>query len=155
MGTRKYSKQVVRLGLIVGAILIALWQAPRKSLQSPIAGVTLSTVSGRSKHGTSSASPANLPPDFFMNALLAPVCFILSLLALAPAAAATLAETRAQAEKGDAKAQLELAKAYRDGKGVPFDNDAAIQWCRKAAEQGLAEAQSILGFVYAEPFACD
>ena len=35
-------------------------------------------------------------------------------------------------------------------RGVPEDDAEAVRWCRKAAEQGLAAAQYMLGFMYAE-----
>ena len=34
--------------------------------------------------------------------------------------------------------------------GVPKDHREAVRWCRKAAEQGIATAQSNLGFAYAK-----
>lgn len=52
------------------------------------------------------------------------------------------------AEKGDARAQLELGTSYLIGDGVPQDDVEAAKWCRKAAEQGLAEAQETLGTMY-------
>jgi len=36
------------------------------------------------------------------------------------------------------------------GQGVPQDNKSAVEWYRKAAEQGLAEAQRNLGAMYTE-----
>ena len=37
---------------------------------------------------------------------------------------------------------------YYEGKGVPQDNKQAVYWYKKAAEQGDAKAQSILGAMY-------
>jgi len=37
---------------------------------------------------------------------------------------------------------------YEKGQGVPKDYAEAMQWYRKAAEQGLASAQNNLGFMY-------
>jgi hypothetical protein len=37
---------------------------------------------------------------------------------------------------------------YRDGKGVPKDNEEALKWSRKAAERGSAAAQFSLGVMY-------
>ena len=34
--------------------------------------------------------------------------------------------------------------------GVPRDQPAAARWCRRAAEQGMPEAQDRLGIMYAE-----
>ena len=40
--------------------------------------------------------------------------------------------------------------AYTNGQGVRQDYAQAVQWYRKAAEQGLANAQSNLGVMYKE-----
>ena len=37
---------------------------------------------------------------------------------------------------------------YDSGKGVPQDHSEAVQWFRRAAEQGYAEAQFNLGVSY-------
>ena len=39
---------------------------------------------------------------------------------------------------------------YEEGQGVRQDYAQAVQWYRKAAEQGLAEAQYNLGVMYAK-----
>lgn len=39
---------------------------------------------------------------------------------------------------------------YAQGEGVPKDDVEAVTWVRKAAEQGLTEAQSTLGVMYAQ-----
>lgn len=54
---------------------------------------------------------------------------------------------QAQAEQGDAWAQLNLGAAYDNGIGTKRDVDKAIIWYRKAAEQGLAEAQFNLAHI--------
>ncbi|MBB5017816.1 serine/threonine protein kinase [Chitinivorax tropicus] len=59
-----------------------------------------------------------------------------------------LAELKQSADHGDAAAQLELANAYRNGKGVETNLETAAAWYRKAAEQGHAEAQATLGYLY-------
>ena len=60
-----------------------------------------------------------------------------------------LAEIRAGADKGDAKAQYELGRAFFSGAlGVAKDEAKAVKWFRKAAEQNLADAQYILGVCY-------
>ena len=46
--------------------------------------------------------------------------------------------------------QFKLGSMYVTGNGVPQDNREAFRWYRKAAEQGLAEAQHNLGFMYGE-----
>ena len=52
------------------------------------------------------------------------------------------------AEKGDLVAQLNLAKMYREGKGVSKDYKAAVKWFNLSAEQGNAVAQYHLGVAY-------
>lgn len=60
------------------------------------------------------------------------------------------AELVARAEKGNAKAQFNLAALYAKGEdGLPQDYAEAAKWYRKAAEQGDAEAQAALGRLYA------
>ena len=39
---------------------------------------------------------------------------------------------------------------YEEGRGVPRDDQLAVQWYRKAAEQGHAAGQNNLGWMYAE-----
>ena len=39
---------------------------------------------------------------------------------------------------------------YTEGSGVPQDFGMAVSWYRKAAEQGLAEAQANLGVMFDE-----
>ena len=39
---------------------------------------------------------------------------------------------------------------YAEGRGVARDDAEAVRWYRKAAQQGYAIAQTILGFMYAE-----
>src|SRR5438132_740500 len=60
-----------------------------------------------------------------------------------------LAEIRAGADKGDAKAQYELGRAFFSGTlGVAKDEAEAVKWFRKAAEQNVADAQYSLGVCY-------
>jgi TPR repeat protein len=56
---------------------------------------------------------------------------------------------KAQAQKGDAQAQLALGSLYASGDGVAKDLGKAAKWHRKAAEQGLAPAQFELAKDYA------
>ena len=46
---------------------------------------------------------------------------------------------------GDADAQYNLGQAYRLGRGVPVDAQAAEGWFRKAADQGHARARNAYG----------
>jgi TPR repeat protein len=60
-----------------------------------------------------------------------------------------LADTRAKAEKGDAKSQWVLGNAFEIGfLGVAKDYVEAAKWYRKAAEQGFVLAQYDLGVCY-------
>ena len=59
-----------------------------------------------------------------------------------------VAETKASAEQGDAKAQYYLGDMYEYGEGVPEDDAVAVKWYTKAAEQGHAKAQYNLGVMY-------
>ena len=49
----------------------------------------------------------------------------------------------------DAAAQFKLGVMYENGEGVPKDSVKAVEWYRKAAEQGYAPAQFKLGWMYA------
>ena len=60
----------------------------------------------------------------------------------------TFADTKKQAEQGDATAQFNLGVMYDFGEGVAEDNEAAVKWYRLAAEQGDADAQFNLGGMY-------
>src|SRR6266496_1644290 len=61
-----------------------------------------------------------------------------------------LAEIRAGADKGDAKAQYELGRAFFSGTPrVAKDEAEAVKWFLKAAEQNVADAQFSLGVCYA------
>jgi TPR repeat protein len=62
----------------------------------------------------------------------------------APKESAEVAAIRVKANAGDAQAQSTLGMSYLD-RGVPQDDAQAASWFRKAAEQGLADAQNILG----------
>ncbi len=55
---------------------------------------------------------------------------------------------RPLAAKGDAWAQFNLGRLYREGKGVPQDYTEAMKWYRLAADQGDAAAQYLLGVMY-------
>jgi hypothetical protein len=56
--------------------------------------------------------------------------------------------SRALAEQGNAKAQLDLGTRYYYGRGVPQDYGEAARWYRKAADQGDAKAQFDLGSMF-------
>ena len=52
------------------------------------------------------------------------------------------------AESGSEMAQLALANAYAQGKGVPADSEAAAKWYLRAARQGNADASLNLALSY-------
>ena len=55
----------------------------------------------------------------------------------------------AMAEAGDAEAQLALAQRYRFGVDVPQNPATAVEWFMKAADQGNAQGQFSVGYMYA------
>ena len=59
-------------------------------------------------------------------------------------------DTLKAARQNSAVAQNELGDMYRDGnyEGVDQNYSRAVKWYRKAADQGYADAQSNLGFMY-------
>ena len=56
--------------------------------------------------------------------------------------------TEADARKGDADAQFNLALRYQDGNGIERDFAKAAHWFNKAAKQGHAAAQYGLALMY-------
>src|SRR5690606_19071002 len=61
-----------------------------------------------------------------------------------------LSELQRKANGGDPEAQSALGGVYDHGLGVPENDQEAVKWYRKAAEQGYAVAQAILGVMYAK-----
>ena len=61
---------------------------------------------------------------------------------------AEISQLQAKAGAGDAEAQLALAQAYEDGNGLAQSDEKAVNWYRKAEEQGSADAQNSLGVMY-------
>ena len=59
-----------------------------------------------------------------------------------------LGEILRLADQGNTNAQTELALMYYLGKGVTIDFKEAVKWARRAAEQGDAQGQAILGVMY-------
>lgn len=54
------------------------------------------------------------------------------------------------AKAGDPRAQFNVALMYHGGLHVGFDESAALQWYRRAAENGVTEAQEYLVVGYQE-----
>ena len=46
-----------------------------------------------------------------------------------------------RSEQGDATAQFNLGMLYENGEGLAQDYAEAVRWYRKAADQGVIEAQ--------------
>lgn len=61
---------------------------------------------------------------------------------------AALNEWLSLAKQGDAQAQYHLGKLFAKGQGVPENDAKALEWFRKSATQGYADAQLILGVMY-------
>ena len=59
----------------------------------------------------------------------------------------TFDEWKLLAEQGIAEAQYNLALMYSRGEGISRDDKEAVKWYRRAAEQGIAGAQSKLGLM--------
>jgi len=77
------------------------------------------------------------------------ICLLLTALHCYPDAHADdIVALRAQAEQGDAEAQVSLGFMYGNGQGVVPDDKQAVVWYRKAADQGQAVAQNNLGIMY-------
>lgn len=55
---------------------------------------------------------------------------------------------RPLAKQGDPRAEFWVGCRYIDGRGVPRDNRMAVDWIRRAAQGGNAEAQFNLGVIY-------
>jgi TPR repeat protein len=53
-----------------------------------------------------------------------------------------------QAETGDAQAQRDLGRMYKNGKGTSTDVAKAFEWIQKSADQGHAGGQALLGLMY-------
>jgi TPR repeat protein len=87
-----------------------------------------------------------------MNVFLAKLlrCLAIGLACFALAAnAGDFEDTKRKAEAGDAQAQFDLGRMLYSGQnGAPKDLTEAIKWVKKAAEQGHAVAQHILGAAY-------
>ena len=59
-----------------------------------------------------------------------------------------IAELQQKAAGGDAQAQFDLAYRYACGTDVEQDKEQSLTWLTKAAEQGLVNAQLLLGLYY-------
>jgi TPR repeat protein len=81
--------------------------------------------------------------------LLFVILVVFSFSEVCKATSVSIEELLNKAESGDPNSQLVLAQKYFDGRrGIPQDYNEAAKWFRKAAEQGLADAQNNLGKMY-------
>ena len=64
-----------------------------------------------------------------------------------------ISKLTAAADKGDAEAQLDLARAYLNGKGVEKDPAKAFELTKEAAALGHPEALGGMGFFYSQGLA--
>lgn len=74
---------------------------------------------------------------------------ILTLLLTSGAFGNKFEDTLVKAKAGDADAQYELAEMYYLGSGIPENATQTVIWMSKSAEQGNANAQVVLGVMYA------
>ena len=71
------------------------------------------------------------------------------------AASTDAGDIQTLAEKGDAKAQYQLATKLMSGHDAARNSKAALGWLEKAANQGLALAQLRLGIIYGKGLGVD
>ncbi len=64
--------------------------------------------------------------------------------------AAAAMEYKRLAEQGDGEAQASLAEMYFTGRGIDQDQEAAIEWFRRAADGGHVASQVHLGMISAQ-----
>jgi uncharacterized protein len=83
-----------------------------------------------------------------VRALLLTVGVILLAGYVASAEGTDITQLKADAQKGYASQQIELAAAYFTGNGVTQDAKQAAYWYQKAAEAGDPEAENEIGFFY-------
>ncbi len=101
-----------------------------------------------------SQTPSTLPTDGFVPTSESPQASLDTPAALAVTPPPSLPDAlgskalRDAAASGDPLAAFEVASRFADGRGVPQDLSAAIDWYRRSAEAGLAPAQYRLGSLY-------
>lgn len=80
-----------------------------------------------------------------IKSLLLPFLLLISMNVLAQ----SQEEIKQSAEQGDAKGQAKLASLYLLGwQGHEQNNELAAKWMKKAADQGVVEAQVVMGALY-------
>ena len=150
---------VYRIGLVVAPIalvvalvagvLLPLWPAPPTLPPPAVPAPTTAAVPA-----PTAASAPGAPPPAAAAPTAQPAPDAADLRALRDRAGvdlAALAELRARAEGGSAKAQELMATLYDPfvtGGLFPKDAATAVQWYRKAADQGNVHAEAELGYFY-------
>jgi hypothetical protein len=84
----------------------------------------------------------------YCNLLFGYLGFLESQRSSTPSIEGPLAELTAKAQNGNAAAQLELGRMYRDGTGVSENPAVAAKWLEAAAQSGQGEAQLAIGELY-------
>jgi len=80
--------------------------------------------------------------------ILTTICFCIPIWIMGQEPSVSISDLIGKVANGDADAQYRLARMYERGEGVSRDNTEALEWYRKAADQGHAEAQFTLGVMY-------
>lgn len=131
-----------------------LFSPVRALLQSPVS-CFVATESDRepSSYGSETTRWTTMARQSRMPMLMAGlVAAGIAVIVFGPHANSTLADQqqlRQQALNGEPAAELQLALDYRDGRlGLPVDHQAAVQWLRRAAHAGAADAEALLGDAY-------
>jgi hypothetical protein len=102
--------------------------------------------------GWVSAEPSGQPRNRAGYVMAGIVVLGIALIVFGPHRSTTQADQqqlKQQAGNGNAKAQLQLALDYRDGRlGLPVDHRIAANWLRQAAKNGNPDAEALLGDAY-------
>ena len=89
----------------------------------------------------------NLKKNIFIATIVA--TFLYTPLTIAETQKINLSAIQKSANQGDANAQFSLGYLYSQGEEVVQDYAKALEWYRKAADQGNNVAQLFLGISYA------
>ena len=101
----------------------------------------------RNAPGSASRRAAYQPPQPEAEPIAMPRQNLLGLLALDPANWVPIVTDMAEKDQPDA--QMHLCSLYREGSGgLPQDPARSLEWCRRAADNGLAIAQALMGTHY-------
>ena len=124
------------LGVIVVITLAVVWLATARMHRPSVVG----------KGGSSHAPAVN--SELGALAERTPEASLSSKTATLNSPDSELIRLEAAAAQGDTVSQYQLGNRYRDGKGVPQDENKAAAWYHKAAEHGSVQADVELGTMY-------